>query len=587
MDAHLQGGINRRNPASAAREGVTCVSGTVVDVVGRRLFGARIVVGAGGRIEAVAPEASPGPGFILPGFVDAHIHIESALITPAAFARAAVRHGTVAAVTDPHEIANVLGADGVDFMLAEAARTPFVVATGVPSCVPATPFETAGATLDAVAVAALLDRPGVTHLAEVMNVPGVLGGDPDLIAKLAAARARGKPIDGHAPGLRGAALRAYIAAGITTDHECLNLEEAQEKAAAGMTLILRRGSAARTFEALLPVLARHPSACMLCSDDKHPDDLLDGHINDLVRIAVGAGLDVFDVLRAACVNPVRHYGLAVGQLRVGDRADWIEVEDLRDFRVRRTVIGGRVLAADGRSEIPELAPLRQPNQFALQPVSAEAFRMPARAGACRVIGVREGELTTDAIVCIPTVRSGGVVADPARGLAKLAVFNRYAAGAPPALALVAGLGLGRGAMAASVAHDSHPVIAAGADDDALAAAVNAVVAHGGGLAVADGTGVRVMPLPVAGLMSAGSCEEAAAATARVDAAVRACGCTLRAPFMTLSFLALPVIPALKLTDKGLFDAIQFKPVDFWQSLGETADEAQAILCGGKRRATPL
>jgi adenine deaminase len=563
MEAILQVGINGSNSPSATSDGVSCISGTVVDVEGRRLFGARIVVGATGRIEAVVPEASPGPGFILPGFVDAHIHIESALITPAAFARAAVRHGTVAAVTDPHEIANVLGAAGVDFMLAEGARTPFVMATGAPSCVPATPFETAGATLDAAAVAALLDRPGVTHLAEVMNVPGVLGGDPDLLAKLAAARARSKPIDGHAPGLRGAALRAYIAAGITTDHECLDLEEAYEKAAAGMTILLRCGSAARTFEALLPVLARHPGACMLCSDDKHPDDLLEGHINDLVRIAVGAGLNVFDVLRAACVNPVRHYGLDVGQLRPGDRADWVEVEDLRDFRVRRTVIGGRVLAADGRSAIPERTPLRRPNQFALRPVSAAVFRMPARAGTCRVIGVRDGELVTDALSCIPTVRDGVVVADPARGLAKLAVFNRYAAAVPPALALVSGLGLGRGAVAASVAHDSHPVIAAGVDDDALAAAVNAVVAHGGGLAVADGTGVRVMPLPIAGLMSAGTCEEAAAATARIDAAVRACGCALRAPFMTLSFLALPVIPALKLTDLGLFDAVQFKPVGFW------------------------
>ncbi len=563
MDAHLQGGITGRNPASAIGNGITGVSGTVVDVEGRRLFGARIVVGPSGRIEAVVPEAAPGPGFILPGFVDAHIHIESALIAPAAFARAAVRHGTVAAVTDPHEIANVLGVEGVDFMLAEAARTPFAVATGVPSCVPATPFETAGATLDVVAVAALLDRPGVTHLAEVMNVPGVLAGDPGLLAKLAAARARGKPIDGHAPGLRGAALQAYVAAGISTDHECLDLDEAFEKVAAGMRLILRRGSAARTFEALLPVLARHPGACLFCSDDKHPEDLLEGHINDLVRMAVGAGLDVFDVLRAACVNPVRQYGLAVGQLRPGDRADWIEVGDLRDFRVRRTVMGGRVLAADGRSFIPELAPLQRPNQFALRPVSAEAFRMPARTGACRVIGVREGELVTDSGSCLPTVRDGVVVADPARGLAKLAVFNRYAAAAPPALALASGLGLGRGAFAASVAHDSHPVIAAGADDDALAAAVNAVVAHGGGLAVADGTGVQVMPLPVAGLMSAGSCEEAAAAHARVDAAVRACGCALRAPFMTLSFLALPVIPALKLTDRGLFDAVQFKPVGFW------------------------
>jgi len=544
-------------------ERIDRVSGTVVDVEGRRLFGARILVGMSGRIEEVAPDASPGPGFILPGFVDAHVHVESAMLTPAAFARAAVRHGTVAAVTDPHEIANVLGADGVDFMLAEASRTPFAFATGVPSCVPATPFETAGAALGAAAVATLLDRPGVTHLSEMMNVPGVLAGDPDVLAKLAAARARGKPIDGHAPGLGGDELRRYVRAGISTDHECLTAGESFEKVAAGMRILLRRGSAARVFEDLLPVLARHPEACMFCSDDKHPDDLLEGHINDLARIAVRAGLDVFDVLRAACLNPVRHYGLDVGLLRPGDRADWVEVEDVRDFRVRRTVVGGRVLAEAGQSRLPEVAPLRRPNRFALRPVEPRAFHIAARTGACRVIGVRDGELVTDAATCVPTVRGGAVVADPARDLMKLAVFNRYGAAAAPALALVSGLGLGRGAFAASVAHDSHHVIAAGADDAALAAAVNAVVAHGGGLAATDGADLRVMPLPVAGLMSAGTCEDAAAAYARVATAVRGCGCGLRAPFMALSFLALPVIPALKLTDKGLFDAVRFTPADFW------------------------
>ncbi len=539
-------------------------SGTVVDIEGRRLFGARVKVNTRGRIEAVLPEASPAPGFILPGFVDAHVHIESSLVAPAAFARAAVRHGTVAAVADPHEIANVLGAAGVAFMLDEAARTPFHVAFGVPSCVPATPFETAGAVLGAEAVAALLDRPGVTHLAEMMNVPGVLQGDRSVLAKLAAARARGKPIDGHAPGLRGEALRRIVRAGITTDHECLGLEEALEKAALGMKILLRRGSAARLFEPLLPVLARHPGACMFCSDDKHPGDLLAGHIDELVRIAVAAGADLFDVLRAACLNPVRHYRLDAGLLRPGDRADWIEVEDLRAFRVRRTVIGGRVLAEAGEARLPALAPLSVPNAFALRPVTAAAFRMAARPGACRLIGVRDGDLVTDAATCCPTLRDGTVVADPSRDLVKLAVINRYLPDAPPALALAAGTGLGRGAFAASVAHDSHHVIAAGVDDEALADAVNAVVAHGGGLAAAGGAAAaRTLPLPLAGLMSPGTCEAAAAGHQAVDAAARACGCRLRAPFMTLSFLALPVIPALKLTDKGLFDAGRFAPVPFW------------------------
>ena len=539
-------------------------SGTVVDVVQRRIFGARIEVSPSGRIEAVRPEPSPGSGFIVPGFVDAHVHVESSMLTPTAFASEAVRHGTVAAVIDPHEIANVLGMAGVDFMLDEAGRCPLLFATGAPSCVPATPFETAGATLAADRIALLLDRAEITHLSEMMNVPGVLAGDADILAKIKAARQRGKPVDGHAPGLRGPDLVRYLRAGISTDHESLDLDEAMEKAAAGMFVQLRRGSAARGFESFLPVLQRYPGACMFCSDDKHPDDLLQGHINDSVRIAVAAGIDLFDVLRAASLNPVRHYGLGMGLLQPGERADWVEVEDLRGFRVRRTVVGGRILAENGVSLLEPLSPLSLPNHFRLQPVAAAVFRIPARAGACRVIGVRDGALVTEAWTCMPTVRDRAVVADPQRDLVKLAVFNRYSAAAPPALALASGLGLERGAMAASVAHDCHHVIAAGTDDLLMTAAVNAVIAHGGGLAAVDGMGaVRTMPLPVAGLMAVGSCSQAAAAYGRVTETVRGCGCRLRAPFMTLSFLALPVIPALKLTDQGLFDGQRFQPVDFW------------------------
>jgi adenine deaminase len=545
-------------------EQVKAVSGTVVDVIKRRLFGARIEVGPTGRIAAIVPEATPAPGFLLPGWVDAHVHVESSMLTPTAFAREAVRHGTVAAVTDPHEIANVLGMEGIDFMLAEAARTPFHFATGAPSCVPATPFDTAGAVLDAEAVSRLLARPEISHLSEMMNVPGVLSGDADVVAKLTAARRYGKPVDGHAPGLRGEDLHRYLQAGISTDHECLDLDEALEKAAAGMRIQLRRGSAARQFEPLLPVLAHYPEACMFCSDDKHPDDLAQGYIDQMVRIAVAAGMDLFDVLRAASLNPARHYGLDLGLLQPGDRADWIEVEDLTNFLIRRTVLGGEVVAERGETRLPVLAPLRCPNHFALQPVAPEAFRIPGRDGLCRVIGVREGQLLTDAAICRPTLRDGSVVADPTRDLVKLVVCNRYAPDAQPALALALGFGLHAGALATSVAHDSHHVIAAGTNDSLLAQAINAVVSHGGGLAVADGQGTtHTMPLPVAGLMGTGTCEQTAADHARVTEAARRCGCTLQAPFMTLSFLALPVIPALKLTDQGLFDAERFQPVDFW------------------------
>ena len=540
------------------------ISGTVVDLANQRLFGARIEVNDEGRIKALRPDPNPNPGYILPGFVDAHVHVESSMLCPTAFARAAVCHGTLAAVTDPHEIANVCGVAGVDFMLSESARTPFHFAIGAPSCVPATPFDSAGALLDAGDVASLLRQTGISHLSEMMNVPGVLHADPEVAAKLAAAHEIGNPIDGHAPGLRGEGLEKYLQAGISTDHECLSLDEALEKAAAGMHILLRQGSAARSFMELLPVLGKFPRRCMFCSDDKHPDDLLQGHINDLVRMAVAAGYDLFDVLRAASLNPVQHYGLAMGLLQVGDRADWIEVDNLRDFRIRRAVLDARVVAEGGVAQLDPLSPLTIPNHFLLNPVRPEQFRLPARSGQCRVIGIREGELVTDARACLPTTDKGLVIPDPGRDLLKLAVFNRYARQPRPALALVSGLGLKQGAMAASVAHDSHHLICAGTGDELMAQATNAVIGAGGGLAMVNGQGeIRVMPLPVAGLMSTGTCEEAAEQYRLVSSMARECGCRLAAPFMALSFLALPVIPALKLTDRGLFDADLFTPVNFW------------------------
>jgi adenine deaminase len=374
----------------------------------------------------------------------------------------------------------------------------------------------------------------------------------------------GKPVDGHAPGLRGSDLRRYLRAGISTDHECLTLDEALDKAAAGMHILLRRGSAARNFRELLPVLRRFPHQCMFCTDDQHPDDLLRGYIDELVRIALDAGHDLFDVLRAASLNPVRHYGLELGMLQAGDRADWIEVEDLRNVRVRRAVLGAAVVAEAGVCHLEHTVPLTVPNHFRLRPVHPALFHMPAQPGPCRAIGVRDGELVTDAIVCRPTVDQGMVIADPKRDLLKLAVFNRYAEQPRPALALVSGFGLTEGAIAASVAHDAHHLICAGTDDILLARAANAVIAQGGGLAAVNGQGeIALMPLPVAGLMTLLPCEQAAEQYCRVTAMVRSCGCRLQAPFMALSFLALPVIPDLKLTDQGLFDARRFTPVDFW------------------------
>ena len=539
----------------------TTISGTLVDPVQRNMFGAHLTLSEEGTIAAVTPEETPDPVYILPGFVDSHVHIESSMLTPAEFARAASVHGTLAAVADPHEIANVLGEEGVELMLALAKQTPFVFGFGVPSCVPATPFETAGAELGPEAVTRLLSRPGVTHLAEMMNVPGVLNRDPGVLAKLAAARGLGKPTDGHAPGLTGPGLQAYAAEGITTDHESLTFDEAREKIKAGLKLQIRYGSAARQFEAFIPLLARYPEMCMFCSDDKHPDDLLRDHINFIAAAAYRKGIPLQAILQAACVNPVRHYKLPLGLLQAGDSADFILLDDLLTFKPREVWLRGRCVARDGQSFLPRGEPIVR-NHFAAETLQPEALRVPISGGrAARIIDVRDGQLVTGHLVEQPPVFNGFAAADTERDILKLVVCNRYAP-AKPAVALVKGFGLKRGALASSVAHDSHHIIAVGVTDEALASAINEVVLRRGGLAVADNNRkiLTSLPLPLAGLMSVEPAETVARAYADCDALAKILGTRLTSPFMTLSFLALPVIPDLKLTDKGLFDGKTFQHV---------------------------
>ncbi len=529
---------------------MTTLTTNVVNLFDRRVFPGSVGV-ADGRIVSIREHAGPCEGFLLPGFVDAHVHVESSMMVPSEFARIAVTHGTVGSVSDPHEIANVLGVEGVRFMVANGRRVPFKFHFGVPSCVPATCFETSGATLDASAVEGLFREDSFGSLSEVMNYPGVLGGDADLLAKIASARCRGLPVDGHAPGLRGDDVRRYAAAGITTDHECVALDEALEKIACGMAILIREGSAAKNFDALHPLLSSHPDSCMFCSDDLHPDSLQHGHIDRLVRCAVAHGHDVFDVLRAACVRPVEHYKLPVGLLRVGDPADFIVVDDLSDFRVRQTVIDSRVVAVDGVSHI-ERVESDAPNTFRANRKHKDDFRTPEGSGLVRVIEAYDSQLVTGESHRPP------VVTDEVQ---KIAVVNRYA-DAPPAIGFVRGFGLRRGALAASVAHDSHNIVAVGVDDSDLCAAVNSVIDARGGLAVVDGGTHGVLPLEVAGLMGR-SGERVAAGYAKLDAMARGLGSPLAAPFMTLSFMALLVIPALKLSDKGLFDGRTFRFVPMY------------------------
>jgi adenine deaminase len=552
----------------------------IADVHARRTMPAEVRI-SGGRIASIRELAGSealqvDPGILIPGLVDAHVHIESSMLPPWEFARVAVRHGTVATVSDPHEIANVLGADGIRFMLDDAAGSPFTFWFGVPSCVPATTLETAGASLDAGAVSMLLDDPRLPYLSEVMNWPGVLARDPEVMAKIAAAKARGKRVDGHAPGLLGADIVHYAAAGIETDHECRTAEEGRARVAAGMMLAIREGSAARNMDALLPVLREHPDRCMWCTDDAHPDTLLAGHIDRLMARAVAAGIDPFDALRAGTLNTVTHYRMPCGLLRVGDRADMALVDDLRSFRVRRTWTAGAVVAEEGVSRLPRRASAT-PNRFRPCRVNAADLALRAAPGAgspvcAHVITVEDGQLVTghamEAVTASGSAAAGDVAGggatehatdtdrvvepDPSRDLLLLAVVNRYT-DAPPALALVRGIGLTRGAIASSVAHDSHNVVAVGASRADLAEAINAVCAARGGLAL-SASGTHVLELPIAGLMSDRPAEDVAATYARLTDGARALGSPLHAPFMTLAFLALIVIPALKLSDRGLVDA---------------------------------
>ncbi len=538
------------------------VSGNIVDVAGRRIYPGR-VEWSGGVIRRIVP--LPGRRFsrqIAPGFVDAHIHIESSMLPPAEFARMAVVHGTVATVSDPHEIANVLGERGVRYMIEESRRTPMPIRWGAPPCVPATGFETAGAVLGPRAVDRLLARPEVGYLSEVMNFPGVLRGDRDLRAKIAAARRRGKPVDGHAPGLRGSQAAAYAAAGIATDHECRTLAEARDKIAAGMKILIREGSAAKNFAALAPLLRTHPSRCMFCCDDQHPDELLRGHIDAHVRRALATGADRLDVLACASVHAVAHYGLDVGLLRPGDPADFIVFAGWRRLRVRRTYLRGRLVARDGRSLLPRKR-AAVANVFRARPRAAGDFRVRARVGRLNAIVATDGQLVTGRVRIAARVVGGEAVADPSRDLLKIAVVNRYRPSARAAVGFVRGFGLKAGALASSVAHDSHNIVAVGADDDSLAAAVNLVIRHRGGVCALGRGEERILPLPIAGLMSDGDGAAVAAAYTRVDALAKRLGSRLAAPFMTLSFMALLVIPDLKLSDRGLFSGAGWRFEGLW------------------------
>lgn len=534
------------------------IQGQIVDIPNRRIYSGEVTI-ENGKIVAVIEKEHHVKNYILPGFVDAHIHIESSMLVPSEFAKLAVLHGTVGTISDPHEIANVLGKEGVHYMIENGKQVPLKFHFGAPSCVPATFFETAGAVIDSEQIKELMASPDIYYLSEMMNYPGVLFDDEEVLKKIAWAKQFNKPVDGHAPGLRGAPIEKYIAAGISTDHECFTYDEAAEKLSLGMKVLIREGSAAKNFEALIDLLPDNFENMMFCSDDKHPDDLIVGHINLLCARAIAKGFDLFKVLQMACINPVKHYNMNIGLLQKNDAADFIVVEDLINFKVLQTYIDGELVAENGKSFVKHID-FEKPNNFNTSKKEIVEFDMGSSALTIRVIEALEGQLITNEIHHKPKIVNGKIVSDTENDILKMAVVNRYE-NAPPAIAFIKNFGLKSGAIASSVAHDCHNIVVVGTSDEEICNAVNILIENKGGICAVNGNESKSLALPVAGIMSDKDGWETGKLYQEIDAMSKELGSKLKAPFMTLSFMALLVIPDLKLSDKGLFSGNSFSFVD--------------------------
>ena len=534
----------------------------LIDLHLRQIYPVALEVAAQ-RIKKIT-KINPKPGlpYLLPGFIDAHVHVESSMLVPSEFARLAVVHGTVATISDPHEIANVCGMQGVEYMIENGNQVPFHFFFGAPSCVPATPFETAGGEINVADIESLMSRPEIRYLAEMMNWPGTVNRDPEVMEKIRISQHYGKPIDGHAPGLIGELAEKYVSAGPSTDHECFTYAEALGKIKLGMKISIREGSAAKNFDALIDLIDDYPEMLLFCSDDKHPDNLALSHINELVCRAVAKGKNVFDVLRAACINPILHYDLPVGQLREGDCADFIVVQGLEKFEVLSTYIRGEKVAENGKTRISRIKN-EVLNHFNTSTKKPTDFEIPAQGTQVRVIEALDGQLITPEIQGEILIQEGFAFSNPAKDILKITVVNRYQ-DAPPALSFIKNFRLKTGAIASSVGHDSHNIIAVGVDDDSICRAVNLLIEAKGGVSAVWGDQEEVLPLPVGGIMSPEDGYEVAAAYTRIDRMAKAMGSTLNSPFMTLSFMALLVIPDLKLSDKGLFDGKKFEFTDVFK-----------------------
>jgi len=531
------------------------IQGKLVDIISRQIINAEVEVN-NGVIAKISESDKEYEKYILPGLTDSHVHVESSMLIPTGFARAAVKNGTVASVSDPHEIANVMGVPGVKYMIENGKKSPFKFHFGAPSCVPATPFETSGAVINSDDIKELMDSKDIYYLAEMMNFPGVIFSDEEVLKKITHAHNSGKPIDGHAPGLSGEDLGKYAAQKISTDHECTTVQEAIDKIEKGIKIQIREGSAAKDFENLFPLFKTHPKEIMFCTDDCHPDDLVKGHINKVMARAVAKGADIFDVITAATKTPKDHYKLNTGLLQEGDPADIIIVNDLNDFDVEKTYIDGKLVYDNGKVLLEKLKE-NAINNFNCKAISVSDIQLENNGANIQIIVAKDGDLLTGKEIVKPTVIDSKIVSDTSRDILKIVVINRYRE-SKPQIGFIKNFKLKEGAIAGSIAHDSHNIIAIGTSDEEIVFAVNKVIENSGGIVACNKGEYKDLKLNVAGLMSTEDAEFVAEQYKKVHSMAKEMGSELTAPFMTMAFMALLVIPELKIGDKGLFDVTKFE-----------------------------
>jgi len=535
------------------------VKGNIVDAIQERIYKGKLIISNNKIVDIVEDSKIEEEEYILPGFVNSHVHIESSMITPLEFSKQAVKWGTVAVVSDPHEIANVLGEEGIEFMIANSKLSPMKFYFGVPSCVPATGFETSGAVLNSDKVHELLKNKDLHFLSEMMNYPGVIFNDEDVHNKLKYAKELNMPIDGHAPGLKGDDLEKYVNSGISTEHECTTIEEAKAKIKLGMKVQIREGSAAKNFEVLYSLIDLYPNDIMLCTDDTHPDDLMLGHINELVKRSVNKGLNLFNIIKAVNINPINHYKLNVGSLQKNDYADFVIVNNLKDFSVLKTYINGEEIFNGQRVNISGFDNEKL-NNFVAEKITKNDIKIYNKENKkVKVINCFDGDLLTkQSLENLPLNEQGEILSDTQNDIIKIVVYNRYKK-SKPVVGFIKNFGLQHGAVASSIAHDSHNVIACGVTDKDIVTVINKIVENKGGIAVYNGEKTFDLQLEIAGLMTNSPIEKVASEYELLNHIVKnELGSNLYAPFMTLSFMALLVIPEIKIGDKALFDGNKFE-----------------------------